>query len=379
MRKLKFKLIPFLISLFIVIGSVSGITLYSYYKYDNNKIRFIANYFHYEDHSSIDTPTQIENFVKFEADYYKLITDEIKYYDASSNQEYTSSPSKLSTNFINGATFKDGILHLPGYFDIAFYLQTNYSKDSDSYVYTYYAYIYNVNYAKAGANIVNHLYISFVNGKGESPENELYGTTKLDLVMDEVKNGKNGSPNGVNEPSYTYSNGTVASEEMYIYDNNHNGSDYTNITTPHVYRLVTMTESPANTSSIDDTEEQNRWMSELETCTFSIFYSGANDLESSITSNDGTISDLKEIVRGTIDRKYETAKDFNEAEDVKAGAAKSVYKSGYFNYIFKTLLIEGLITFVISFIIAFLFYLIWQDDEEDQKVKINYNKTKKNS
>ena len=161
---------------------------------------------------------------------------------------------------------------------------------------------------------------------------------------------------------------------MYIHDNKATGKVLSSDDDPHVYRLTSMTESNSETSTLDDEETTGRWLSELSSASFSIFYTKG----SSITEND---NDVVEIVRGTYNRKYETAEKFNAGygtdENIHKGFAGDLYKAGYGKFIFKRIFIQGLITFVISGILATLFYLIWQDDlEENPKMK-SYKPVKK--
>lgn len=370
MKKIKFKLVPFIISLAIVLGSVAGITLYSYFEYDNNKLRFVADYFHYEDYKSVETTTQIDNFIDMTTYAHQNIKDGLKFYDASSKKEYTNIASDNSKNLINGATWENGVLHLPGYFDLKFYAETLYNTEDEKWVFSYYIYLFNVNYETK--DIIEHLYFSFVDGTGESPEGELYGTTKLDTIIDEFKDGKNGGANAINLPSFQYTGNNSSSYTMYIHDNNsinHNLTD----DTPYVYRLTALNETLSESSDLDDHIEERRWFSELESTTFSIFYSGSNALSDAISN--GTTNEIKEIVRGTYVNPYKNAEAFNQlaeenTNDISLGYSKNLYKAGYFKFIIGRIVIEGLITFVISGILAILFYLIWQDDEEEPKAKV---------
>jgi hypothetical protein len=373
--KITFKLIPFIISLLIVIISVTGISLYSYYGYENNKLRFVADYFNYETHSSVSTVDQIENFVKFESSYYQNVSTNLTYYDAKSGKEYTSTPSSSSKNLVNGATWSDGVLHLPGYFDIKVYAESTWNDTQEVWVLSYYFFIYNVNYSTA--DIIDHLYLAFVDGTGTSGEGELYGTTKLDVVMQEIKDGQNGGPDSANLPSYKYSGNISSSYSMYIYDNDATGSALSS-TTPYVYRLTTLSECVSETSDLDD-DVSSRIFAELESCTFSIFYSGSTDLYSALSADTG-ISDMKELVRGTFVNSYDDVAAFNTAVNtngIKTGYQKDLYKAGYGKFIFLRIFIEALITFVISGLLAFLFYLIWQDDSETDSKEIKIIKKKK--
>lgn len=379
MKKIKLKIIPLIISLAIVIGSVSGIMLYSYYNYDNHKLNFVADYFHFEDYSSVQTEEQIENYVKMTTHAYQKISDGLTYFDVSSSKEYNETPSHNSQNFINDATFENGVLHLPGYFDLAMYAETSWSATSEEWIFSYYIYVYNVNYFEE--TIVNNLYFCFVNGIGESGEGEIYGLTKLNTVIEEVKKGENGTPNAINLPSYQYQGNKANSYVMYIRDNDATGNTVDKDAAPFVYRLTSLTESPSESSDLDNEEETGRWFSELDEVTFSILYTGTQGIDGVISNPQE--SNVTEIVRGTYQNPYEDAEDFNEKAN--KGYEKDVYKAGFFNYIIGRLIVEGLVTFVISGVLAVLFYLIWQDEPQDnekpkQKAKkLKFKKEKKDA
>ncbi len=376
MKKIKFKLIPFIISLAIVLGSVAGITLYSYFEYDNNKLRFVADYFHYEDYKSIETTTQIDEFIDMTTYAHQHINSGLKFFDVKSKKEYTNVPSDNSKNFINGVTWDNGVLHIPGYFDLKVYAETLYNTEDEKWVFSYYIYLYNVNYETK--DLINHLYFSFVEGIGESSEGELYGTTKLDTVIKEFKDGENGGANAINLPTFQYSGNHSSSYTMYIHDNNAVNHGLTD-DVPYVYRLTALNETLSESSELDDDIEERRWFAELEESTFSIFYSGTDSLSDAITN--GTTDEIQEIVRGTYVNPYKDAEAFNklaeeENSDIKLGYSKNLYKAGYFQFIIGRIVIEGLVTLVISGILAVLFYLIWQDDEEEPKTRVKTLKKK---
>ena len=103
MKNLKFKLVHFVIALLIVAGSVAGITLYSYYGHDTNKIKFANEYYHVEDYKSLTALEQIENHVKLSGDSYAHIVDGLSFYDIKFKKEYNATPSDNSKNQINCA------------------------------------------------------------------------------------------------------------------------------------------------------------------------------------------------------------------------------------------------------------------------------------
>lgn len=374
--KLKFKLVHFLIALLIVAVSVSGITLYSYYVFEPNKVEFVNDYFNVEDYKSVSAEEQIENYVKFNSDSYAHIKDGLSFYDVKSKNEYNATPSSGNKDFIEGATWDNGVLHIPGWFDLKMYAQTSYNEDAEEWAFTYYLYLFNVNHKTK--DFVDKLYFCFVDGMGESEEPDLYGVTKLDLMIDEIKNAEYGGPDGTNLPQYAFTGEKVSSNPLYIYDNGATGVNTTDDEVPYIYRLTSMTEALSQTSDLE-TVESARWFYELDTTTFSIFHSGSNTLTDAITN--GTTDELEEIVRGTYVNPYKDAEDFNEKvgdNTVFAGYAQDLEKAGFADFIFWDIFWQGVITFVVSGILALLYYLIWQTDaDEDNKKKVVIAKKKK--
>lgn len=367
MKNLKFKLVHFIIALLIVAGSVAGITLYSYYGHDTNKIKFANEYYHVEDYKSLTALEQIENHVKLSGDSYAHIVDGLSFYDIKSKKEYNATPSDNSKNHINGATWENGVLHIPGWFDLTVYAQTNYNSDAEEWTFTYYLYLFNVNYKTA--DMMDKLYFCFVNGTGESGENELYGVTKLDVMIDEIRNAEYGGPDGANIPQFSYTGKQASSNPLYIYDNGATGAGVTESEVPYIYRLTSMTEALSTNSDLDD-DIASRWFYELESSTFSIFHSGSYGLTDAISN--GTTDELEEIVRGTYVNPYEDAEDFNSKVGdgvVFDGADGSLYKVGYGKFMFWRLVIEGAVTFIVSGVLAILYYLIWQDEEVEKTTK----------
>lgn len=375
MRKLTFKLIPFIISVLIIVASVTLITIYLYKDYDNNKVRFIGDYFTYEGLDETNTEAQIEDMEFLNTYYYEKTTEEIKFFDVKSGYEYTEAPSLSSKNAHDGVTYKDGVLHIPGYFDVAFYAEAYYSTDSDKWTLNYYAFIYNVNYTSS--YLIQNLHFTFVKGFGESPEGEMYGTTKLDAVMEEYKTGDSSWSNFTNVPSFSYSTKAGTSYTMNVYDHNATGL-LDDEDTPYVARLVTFSESGLNNNDIDDEEDLNGILSELDNATFSIFCGGDTD----IPCTSQTIG-FEEIVRGTFTKKYDSCEDFvascsEGTSNVKEGCAGDLYKAGFGKFIFWRLFIEGIIEFIVSGIVALLFYIIWQDDDDEPRQKTSTIRPKKN-
>ena len=387
MKRITFKLIPFLISLFIVIGSVTGICLYSYYSYDNNKLRFVADYFHYEDFSDFETERQIEDFVKFKSANYQVVNDNLTYIDSRSRQKYSENPlgETATKSQFPDATWSNGVLNIPGYFKIKAYGLTTYNKDVKKFIYNYYFYIFDVNYDKVD---VNNLYFIFVDGDAEAisvkkaigEEDEKIDL--LDAAINEIKEGKNGNANTVNLESYKFTGKSVTSYSMYIRDNNStNSKKKDDDPVPYVYRLTTLSETLLEENKdgnpVDDKGNiitKSRAFSEIKNVNFAIYDSHGDELGSKI-------EDFEEIVRGSYEAEFTKADDFNKAAEenksIHKGANDVIYDAGYGKFIWVRIFVEGLVTLLISGVLGVLFYLIWQDDEEESKASKSRKKLKK--
>ena len=156
--KRTFKLIPFLISLLLVVGVTFLICWYSFYGYKLNRIRFYENYFHQDDYKDVETTTLIENAVKFEFIGYKKASDTVAFHNVSES----------GVKF----TYKNGTLNVPGYFDVDIYLVDTTSDVDGDASYSYYFYFYNVNYSKI-ANTDLPLVVLTAKGVGSPSEDEL--------------------------------------------------------------------------------------------------------------------------------------------------------------------------------------------------------------
>ena len=54
---------------------------------------------------------------------------------------YNATPSNGNKDFIEGATWDNGVLHVPGWFDLKMYAQTSYNEDAEEWAFTYYLYL----------------------------------------------------------------------------------------------------------------------------------------------------------------------------------------------------------------------------------------------
>lgn len=331
--KRKFKLIPFLISLLLVVGVTFLICWYSFYGYKLNRIRFYENYFHQDDYKDVETTTLIENAVKFEFIGYKKASDTVAFHNVSES----------GVKF----TYKNGTLNVPGYFDVDIYLVDTTSDVDGDASYSYYFYFYNVNYSKI-ANTELPLVVLTAKGGGSPSEDELndpdvklYGDA---LIEDAVKklndDDSNNNPayNGVVQHGVT-TNGESSSYTFSIYDNGAQG----NKADVCVWRCAPRTD-------LDNKLPFNKGVYEDGEATFSI------------ASYDGNT--YTEIVRGTFTGLNDLDKvDYTEGANGDVLNNKAL-KGEYGHFIWKRVLLHGVIAFIITLIIAVLFYMIWQDNKE---------------
>lgn len=347
--KRKFKLVPFLISLLIVVGVTFVICWYSFYGYKLNRIRFYESYFHQDDYKDVETKALIEDAVKFQFIGYKKASDTVAFYNASES----------NVNF----AYKNGTLNVPNYFDVDIYLVDTTSDPNGDASYSYYFYFYNVNYSKISDTDLP-LVVLTAKGIGNPSEDdlsddELYGDALIENAIKKLNDDdsdNNPAYNGAVQHSIT-TNGESSSYTFPIYDNGAQGNE----SDVCVWRCAPRTD-------LNNKLPFNKGVYEDGEATFSI-----------VSYNGSTYT---EIIRGTF-----TGLNDLDKVDYTEGANGDVLNNDalineYRHFIWKRVLLHGVIAFVISLIIAILFYMIWQDDKEaiEQEIRgTKYNKVKKSN
>lgn len=361
--KLRFKLIPFLLSLLIVLGATAGIAVYSYKDWSLNKVSFLNDYFHNENHNDYETTELIENMVKWRGNKYERVVSDLSFRDYGPNKTtYTETPVKSAADGKIGAYYKDGYLHYPGWFDVALYAIAN--EYEGSWSLSYYFMFFNIVYRDKDFDPTNFriVFTKGTNAPGETNEDnptpDEVIASQLDSIRKSTSNGTLGatatnyfswsSDFKINDSAYSY----------YIWDNGFEDTVFSD-TTPH----YVLSCSPHN-----NFDNSANLLSMGET-TFSIFYfDGQNE--------DGTTK-IEELVEGTLKNIPETAEDFIEKENLLAGYGANYYTAPYKDYIWKKVLLHAGIAFGISAIIAFLFYLLWMTPTPSTEQKSKKNKSKK--
>ncbi len=324
--KFKFKIIPFLISLLIVAGTTFGICWYSYHDYPLNKYAFFDEYFHVEDYEKYSSQELIEDAVKFQYEGYKKASDTIN----------------LIENDGKEATYKDGTISIPGYFDIDIYLTVIDNEGEKTY--SYYFYFYNVVYQGTNLDPQEEIAVIIVNGIGEGVEDDKQiGTTLLDTTISNL-----GDDDTDNNPKF---NALATYVYSYTYGENNAGRPYPIYDTGYVNE--------------DDDDSSNyavwRCAPRLDNNNKEIFNSVTfEDGEATFAVVKYNSKKAEALCKGTM-----TGINDMDLVDYNKGHNGDMYQSYYSSVVIPKVLVHGAIAFVISGVIAFLFYLLWLPEKAE--------------
>ncbi len=357
--KIRFKLIPFLISILIVIGITFGICWYSYHGYEGNKLKFLDEYFNVDDYEKQETSDLIKNYVEMQFSKYAKGTEKVSILNPDTEEKVTS-----STDNKDVLSFNNGTIHVPGYFDIDVYATG--SLVDDEYIYNYYFFFYNINYKNSSFS-PSDLEMIVVDGIGrtENEDNENEDSKfGLDLLDDAYTRKYDDDTN--NNPSttlgamtaFSYVGDVEVTASYPIFDNGFT-NDSEREEDHYVFNMSPKTD--INHNSITNPIDSN-----------------GNPIKSSgnisFTLVDTTKDTNTRLFTGTI-----TQVTSMEELEYSEGCQKDPMKSKSFGIIIAgRVALHGGIAFVLSGIIAFLFYLIWMDPADTSgKSKKNNNKTTK--
>lgn len=350
--KLKFKFIPFMISLLIVVGITFGICWYSYHGYEGNKLKYLNSYFHVDDYESQSASELINHAVKMQTTKFQKGSNLVSF---SNPDDDVIIPTDKEGN---SSYYQNGTLHLNGFFDVDIYTQGTLSQGK--WTYNYYFYFYNINYKNSSFD-PEKLQMLVVQGTGRATEEEKeeenytpYGDDLLDKCYeeffdDDTKNNPSLTAGAFSY--YTYTGENEQTSHYYIYDTGFKNDDNREEGAKHlVYRMSPKTDN--NHNSITDSEKNTSG-----DVTFCIFYNESNNKDYKIVK--GVIKDITNI------DKIEHEDGYNN-NPLNAPEYKKV--------ILGKVILHGSIAFVLSGIVAFLFYLIWMDPSQEELTKKNKNK-----
>lgn len=374
----QFKVIPFCISLLIVLLITGGIGIYTTFFYGGTDIKFLNGYLGYEENKDIpSTQEYIEKFVKLESTKYILNTKEtgLSYRNPSTKQEYTSKKDD-DVSDSNSNYFNNGVMRVYDYFDIILYTTLSETKNSEGEVETtlnYTFYFFNVNYEKLQTQNLS-FQIAFVEGidnrnsLDEYKDGEaLVGDLALEKMMADESYG--GDTIAI-EYNYNYSDKGIDGSLYYLYDMGarfegtdfviENGANSLCVYKASLFNSSTYTYEDRDDDN-DDKEESvaSKDFADMENSTFLIYQ---------LTTDKNGENVAKPIVEGTINNIL-TVDEANELNLLK-GYSNTLYKVPTFiRYTWTNIVVFTGIAFVLSTVIAVLFYFIWVDDKTTSKKK----------
>ena len=352
----QFKIIPFFISLLIVLLITGGIGIYTTFYYGGTDLKFLEGYIGYDKNKNTNTGDYIEKFVQLESSKYILNSKEtgLNYRDPKTGLVYEVDQT------IEGNVYKGDFMHVENYFDIALYAILTESENTKGEIelsVSYSFYFYNINYEKL-QNQKPVFQIAFVEGVGtntDEDDDKLIGDEALEKMMADSSYG--GDTISMKH-SYTY-----AKNIFYLYDNGAKtvGTDYkiengTNSLCAYKANLFNSSTYSYTNENEETISVGSKDFSDMESATFAIYQL--------ITNDDGSES-ATTIIEGTIDN------IFNEKDADKfvlKGYDHTYYKvPSFILYTWSTILMFTGISFVVSVILAALFYFIWVDDKQPTK------------
>lgn len=362
----KFKIIPFCISLLMVILVTGGIGVYTTFYYGQTDVKFLDKYFDIESKENKNLPTeqyiekalQLENKFYSDADIQKELG--LSYRDPKTKKAYTAEKFSSLTDGNVSNYYKNNVMHVDGYFDLELKVLISETKDEKGEIVTsleYVFFFYNMDYTKMGfesaADPQERIKIAFVDGVNSKTENEFDEdeTHTGDLALSEMMNDDSyaGDPAVFRYEYGYYSEKKAVDVALPIYDR---GAvvDGENLKVGDESNPVTVYK--CNISVAPNTNSQ--YFDELESATFCIYL--LNDGEASHTSLvEGTVSNILQL------------DDFDEDTFEKGYNNKLHTAPSFVKYTWTTITIFTGIALILSTVLATLFYMIWIDDKQPVK------------
>lgn len=360
-----FKVIPFCLSLLIVILLTGGIALYTAYGYNQTKYEFIDGYLGLEENQNLPAVDYLNKSIALESAKYadaSTIVD-LNYRDPSTKAIYNE--NGINSGDSKKGTYKNGIMHVKGYFDIYLSATISENKNDDGEVVKEIAYtffFFNVDYTKLGftssGDAQKRLFVTFAEGidardaDDYNDDETKYGDAALEAL----------SYTGVDSPAsgYLYSYANSKGNFSFKYPVFDKGATYNT----EEMQMDNTTDPICVLATSNILNEQGLYLDEQESVTFAIY----------LLDKDGKLE--KTVIEGTIDNiitskelNDEIEKNFNKGFDQNIQSVPSFIK-----YTWKTIGIFSSVAFAISLVLAVLFYSFWLDEKVIAKHQKNNKK-----
>lgn len=340
------KIILLLISIIVPLTITILIGLYAYGTigdWTGNQEKYVNEIFYTEQTNE----KSIENYLKFNSEKYKNHTNNITLYE-----DYKAADLKEITT-TNGKFSIDGL---------SFSLYNMLSQDEMFEAYHYDFFYYDIdNTIVNPANIV----IIFVE---EDDDNSV---ENLKLAIDQFSDEFISE----NEPSVYSSNSSKLTANILfttgvgLTDVNGKGklNSKGEIQTPYLYSSSFLQHQFILTDEAGDEVSANKKFVELESCSFAmleVVYDSKNDAETTKVLTTGKIENIEPTAEKYISANPDMLNGYGLDAD------KALTKSGYFGFIWPTILWQTGIAAVITGIFGFLFFKTWTYDDPKQKTNI---------
>lgn len=364
-------IITIIICLIITIGATIGIACYNYYGYIGYKKDFLDDYFDVENNKKESNQVKIENAIRFTSNGYIINPGTLKYYDIGikGNELNEITSEKLDNGANINASFENGTLHLPNFFDLNLYVLRNTvnSDDSPSDILNYYFFISNIQYNSLSEMYPDfdpkNFFITYIDGTNEDSQKE------IDDIISEVK--IDGDFDIGNLPAIWSYSLTTESDDVYssysLEDNTSNNT-LENYKFPKIYRT--------NVSSVTLAKESGDGTGKTE-----VKFGSENGVSFLICYYDSSVSISEPIIRGTfktefVDEKPIEPNTISQVNYFYAGYNGNFNNPHYKEFITPKIIKTCIITFVIAGIFTGILGFIWTIDVHAEKTT-DTNKKKK--
>ena len=340
------KLTILLISIIVPLTITILIGLYSYGTigdWTGNQEKYINELF-YKDQTN---EKSIENYLKFNSEKYRNNSDSVKLY-----KDYKA--SNLETIDAVDGTFKIEGLN--------FSLYTLLSQDE-----TYPSYHYDFFFSGVDNTIVNprNITVIFV-------EEEDNSTTNLKLAIDQFSDEFITE----NEQSvYSTQSSKLTANVLFTTGSgliDTTGKGKTNskgeLETPYLYSSGALRHQFIVSDEAGDSLSSEKTFKELSSCSFAIIelvYDESNNAEEVVVLTTGYITDIEKSADDYVEKHPDMLLGYGLDSD------KALTNSGYFGFIWPTILLHAGIAAAITGVFGFLFYKTWTYEEPNQNKKKN--------
>ena len=362
-QKRKFKIIPFCISLLMVILVTGGIGVYTTFYYGETDKAFLNKYLdeNVEENKNLPINQFLDKVLKLEYSYVSNADSQqdlgLSYRDPNTKKTYTEEKFGSYEDGNVNNYYKNNIMHVNSYFDVELKLvvsETTNEKGETVTSLQYMFYFYNMDYTKMGIESANEaqerIRIGFVEGVNSKP--------LADYTDDEEKEGDAALEEMLTklEDESDYTGAPSVMKYNYGYTNAKKGVDVTaNLRDKNAkINPEKMEKSEALVQKLNlsvGVNPNNEYFDEMESATFSIILLNDDGEEGFTNLVEGTVSNILSI-------------DEMQKRDTDKGYNNVLYKSPLFvKYTWTKIALASGIAFVLSGVLATLFYMIWIDEK----------------